>query len=73
MAQQKVFSDCPLHRLHIWGQLHISRAHHNKREFATPRGSVRVSPFIGFGQGEKIGIVRPKQWVLWQLPQKQFK
>jgi hypothetical protein len=68
MAQQKVFSDCPLHRLHIWSQLHISWAHYNRRKFATPLGAFRVSPFIGVGKGEKIGIVRPKQWVLWQLP-----
>jgi hypothetical protein len=68
MAQQKVFSDCPLHRLHIWSQLHISWDHHNSREFANPLNTVLFSPIIGVGKGEKIGIVRPKQWVLWQLP-----
>ena len=67
MAQQKVFSYCPFRSLHIWSQLHISWAHYNRRKFATPYNSVGVSPVIGVGKGEKIGIVRPKQWVLWQL------
>ena len=54
MAQQKVFSDCPLHRLHIWSQLHISWAHYNRRKFATVASAFCVGGIVGFRQGQKI-------------------
>lgn len=71
MAQQKVLSYCPFHSLHLWRQLHFSWAHYNRRKFATPTGAVRVNPITCVGEGQKIGIVRTKQWVLWQFQQKQ--
>jgi hypothetical protein len=70
MAQQKVFFDYPLHSLHIWSKLYFSRAHFNRREFATPSNTVRISLIIGFGKGEEIGSVRAKLWLLRWVPQK---